>query len=81
MTCTILPGDCIESLQTLDRESVDLVVTDPPYNIGIDYGSGAKADRRPGYDLWCQQWIGGCYRALKPGGDVCHVDSVYDGGG
>jgi len=70
LICTILPGDCLESLQTLERESVDLVVTDPPYNIGIDYGSGADADRRPDYDLWCERWIGWCYRALKPRGSL-----------
>jgi len=70
MTCTILPGDCIESLQKLDRESVDLVVTDPPYNIGIDYGYGPDSDRRRDYDLWCAEWIGWCYRVLKPRGSL-----------
>ena len=70
MTCTILHGDCLESLQTLERESVDLVVTDPPYNIGIDYGYGPDSDRRRDYDLWCQRWIGWCYRALKPHGSL-----------
>lgn len=70
MTCTILPGDCLESLQTLERESVDLVVTDPPYNIGIDYGYGPDSDRRRDYDLWCERWIGWCYRALKPHGSL-----------
>jgi site-specific DNA-methyltransferase (adenine-specific) len=70
MTCTILPGDCLESLQTLERESVDLVVTDPPYNIGIDYGYGPDSDRRRDYDLWCERWVGWCYRALKPHGSL-----------
>ena len=70
MTCTILPGDCLESLQTLERESVDLVVTDPPYNIGIDYGYGPDSDRRRDYDLWCERWISWCYRALKPRGSL-----------
>jgi site-specific DNA-methyltransferase (adenine-specific) len=70
MTCTILHGDCLESLQTLERESVDLVVTDPPYNIGIDYGYGPDSDRRRDYDLWCERWIGWCYRALKPRGSL-----------
>jgi DNA modification methylase len=70
MTCTILPGDCLESLPTLERESVDLVVTDPPYNIGIDYGYGPDSDRRRDYDLWCEEWIGWCYRLLKPHGSL-----------
>lgn len=67
---TILTGDCLEILPTIDRESVDLVVTDPPYNIGIDYGTGKKADLRDDYDVWCERWIGWCYRALKPTGSL-----------
>jgi DNA modification methylase len=70
VTGHIIYGDCVEELQRLAPGSVDLVVTDPPYNIGIDYGSGAKADRRPDYDIWCERWINWCYRALKPGGSM-----------
>jgi len=70
MTHRIIQGDCVQSLQTLERDSVDLVVTDPPYNIGIDYGYGEDSDRRRDYDLWCEEWIGLCYRALKPSGSL-----------
>ena len=66
----IIQGDCLDVLPTLERESVDLVIADPPYNIGIDYGAGAKADRRDDYDIWCERWIGWCYRALKPTGSL-----------
>jgi len=66
----IITGDCCEVLQTLERESVDLIVTDPPYNIGIDYGAGKAADLRDDYDLWCERWIGWCYMALKPHGSM-----------
>ena len=37
--------DCIEYLKTLETESVDLVLTDPPYFIGFDGGKG-----------WDSQW-------------------------
>jgi DNA modification methylase len=66
----IIQGDCIESLQSLDRESVDLVVTDPPYNIGIDYGRGPKADLIDDYAEWCFRWIRLCFMALKPNGSM-----------
>ena len=29
--------DCIEGMKMMDEDSVDLIVTSPPYNIGIDY--------------------------------------------
>ena len=32
--CQILTGDCFEVLPTLEANSVDAVVTDPPYAIG-----------------------------------------------
>ena len=29
--------DCVEFLKSIDESSVDLIVSSPPYNIGIDY--------------------------------------------
>ena len=79
MTCTIHVGDCCEVLASLPRESVDLVLTDPPYNIGIDYGSGKKADLRDDYDIWCGRWIGWCCRALKPHGSIWVISGQEHG--
>lgn len=76
---TILHGDCLDVLPTLDRESVDLIVTDPPYNIGIDYGRGASADRRDDYDVWCGRWIDWCYRAIKPAGSLWVISGQEHG--
>lgn len=76
---TIHVGDCCEVLASLPRESVDLVLADPPYNIGIDYGGGTKADRRPDYDIWCERWIGWCYRALKPSGSFWIISGQEHG--
>ena len=70
MKNVILKGDCLKVLPTLPRESVNLVIADPPYNIGVDYGQGRKADRRHDYDVWCERWIGWCYRALKSTGSL-----------
>jgi site-specific DNA-methyltransferase (adenine-specific) len=40
---TIYHGDCREILPQLDVK-VDLVLTDPPYGVGKDYGEGSKDD-------------------------------------
>jgi DNA modification methylase len=66
----VIQGDCCAVLASLPAESVDLVVADPPYNIGIDYGQGKKADRRGDYWKWCRQWIYLCRRVLKPDGSI-----------
>lgn len=50
---TIYHGDCCEILPELDVK-VDLVLTDPPYNVGKDYCDG---DKRNDYQEWCQQWF------------------------
>lgn len=66
----IIEGDCLASMASMEAGTVDLVVTDPPYNIGIDYGYGADADRREDYPAWCARWIGECHRLLTPEGSI-----------
>lgn len=57
----LLNGDCLVKLQELDDNSVDSIVTDPPY--GIDF-MGKKWDYDvPSTAIWEQ-----CFRVLKPGG-------------
>ncbi|MEM7012331.1 MAG: site-specific DNA-methyltransferase [Verrucomicrobiota bacterium] len=62
-------SDCIEGMrQQLPDESVDLVVTSPPYNLGINYGK--YEDKRPldEYLDWCKSWSSEIKRVLKPSG-------------
>lgn len=51
-------------------ESVDLVFADPPFNVGKDYAGDESSDKRSDdkYYEWCEQWIGQCFRWLKPTG-------------
>lgn len=72
-------GDCCEVMARLPRKSVDLVVADPPYNIGIDYGRGKKADRRSDYWEWCRKWIFLCNRLLKPHGSIWIISGQEHG--
>jgi site-specific DNA-methyltransferase (adenine-specific) len=71
-TSVILTGDCLEHLAAMEPGTVDLVVADPPYNIGIDYGNGSKADRLTdaAYGAWVQQWIAAAARAIAPHGTL-----------
>jgi site-specific DNA-methyltransferase (adenine-specific) len=49
-------------------ESVDLVVTSPPYNLGINYGKYSDRQDRRSYLDWCGRWSGEIRRMLKPDG-------------
>ena len=48
----IIEGDCLESLRLMPSNSVDVVVTSPPYNIGIRYGSYDDRLPRDTYLAW-----------------------------
>ena len=64
----IICGDCVEQLKKLSDKSVDLIVTDPPFNIGKDYGKYKDNLRKPEYLEWCKKWLDECVRVLKDGG-------------
>ncbi|MBQ5149479.1 site-specific DNA-methyltransferase [Citrobacter freundii] len=56
-------GDCLNILKTLADESVDSIVTDPPYGLSF---MGKKWDYDvPSVDIWKE-----CLRVLKPGGHL-----------
>jgi site-specific DNA-methyltransferase (adenine-specific) len=55
-------------MSRLPAESVDLVVTSPPYNLGISYRKYSDAQDRQSYLRWCHQWAEQVRRILKPSG-------------
>jgi len=60
--------DCIEGMSPLADESVDVVVTSPPYNLGISYGKYSDRQDRQSYLRWCHGWAEQVRRILKPTG-------------
>src|SRR6476661_3737237 len=58
--------DCLEGMIRIPDGTIDLVVTSPPYNLGIAYGSYVDRQDRQGYLDWCQQWAAQVRRVLKP---------------
>ncbi len=63
MDIKLLHGDCLELMKDIPDKSVDLILTDPPYNIGK-----AKWDKIPNYVEWCGKWFIECQRVLKDNG-------------
>lgn len=69
---TIIHGDCLDVLRTLPSNSIDAVITDPPY--GISYHGTRRKDKARWFNkiandsapyIW---WLHDAARALKPGG-------------
>ncbi len=52
----LIAGDCLQVLPTLVEQSVDLVVTSPPYNLGISYKSYKDTAPREEFIIWCKKW-------------------------
>jgi site-specific DNA-methyltransferase (adenine-specific) len=63
-------GDCLKEFPTLADASVDLVVTSPPYNLGIAYSSYDDTDPREQYLEWCFRWAAEVRRVLKEKGSL-----------
>ena len=57
-------------MSRLATESVDLVVTSPPYNLGISYGKYSDRQDRRSYLDWCSKWAGQIHRVLKSNGSL-----------
>lgn len=53
---TLLHGDCLEHLPNLPAGSCDLVVTSPPYNLGIAYNTFKDTATREDFLTWCVSW-------------------------
>lgn len=65
---TLENKDCLEFLSSLENESVDMVLVDPPYFIGFDGGKGwdNQWETEKEYLEWCKKWSSECIRVLRP---------------
>jgi adenine-specific DNA-methyltransferase len=71
-------GDCLELLKAIPDESLKLVVTSPPYNIGKEYEKRLKLER---YIDQQAAVIRECVRCLSPDGSICwQVGNYVDNG-
>ena len=59
--------DCLEVMKNIEDESVQIIVTSPPYNLGKEYERRAKLQE---YIQWKEKIISECVRILKPTGNI-----------
>jgi site-specific DNA-methyltransferase (adenine-specific) len=60
----------MEILPTLAPDSAQIIIADPPYNIGKDFGNDSDKQPMDEYLIWCEKWIKECIRVLKPNGTM-----------
>ncbi len=66
----IILGDAITEMQKLDSETFDLIIADPPYNLGKDYGNNHDIKGFEEYLTFSKDWIKEARRLLKHNGTI-----------
>jgi len=66
---TLYEGDCLRIMPSIEKETVDLIFADPPFNLGKTYSSRINDDLdERDYLEWSKRWIREAVKLLKPGG-------------
>ena len=89
---TILAGDCIEQMQALPEESVDLIFADPPYDLllkgDLHRPDNSRVDAVDdhwdqfssfaAYDAFTREWLAAAKRVLKKTGTIWLIGSHHN---
>ena len=89
---TIVQGDCIDLLQKLPDNSVDLIFADPPYNLQLHGDlyrpnhtrvdavddTWDKFASKEAYNQFCRAWLGECHRVLKNTGSIWVIGTYHN---
>src|SRR4051812_21797639 len=63
-------GDCLELLRRLSPSSISVIVTSPPYNLGVRYRTYDDTQPRARYLEWTGEWVAAAAQALEPEGSL-----------
>lgn len=67
----IICGDVLKLLSKQSTETqFDVVIADPPYNIGKDFGNNNDTMPLEDYVEWAQNWLAECFRLLADNGII-----------
>jgi len=66
----IVPGNAISEMKNIPSETVDLIIADPPYNLGKDYGNNHDTKEFAEYLEFSKNWLTQAHRVLKQSGTI-----------
>ncbi len=66
----VINGDALQELANLSSESVDVMIADPPYNLGKDYGNDSDRREFTDYLQFSEKWLAQAHRILKSSGTI-----------
>jgi site-specific DNA-methyltransferase (adenine-specific) len=82
---TVINGDSVQVMREMPKSFVDLIVTSPKYNVGIDYDSCDDRMSMEDYWVWTEEWLIEAFKVLKDDGRIAvnipYEVNVQDRGG
>jgi site-specific DNA-methyltransferase (adenine-specific) len=69
-SCCFYLADCIAVFSQLPAASIDVIVTSPPYNLGIRYNRYQDTLSQGEYLKWTDEWVAAAARVLRPNGSL-----------
>jgi site-specific DNA-methyltransferase (adenine-specific) len=66
----VLNIDALEAIPQIPDNSIDLIVADPPYNLGKDYGNDSDKRESKEFLAWTEQWLDLVIPKLKDTGSL-----------
>ncbi len=66
----LICGDASQEMSMLPDDCIDLIVADPPYNLGKDYGNYHDLKAWHEYESFTRDWLTQAVRLLKPNGSL-----------
>ena len=70
-------SDTVKFMNEMPEKSVDLIVTSPPYGVGIDYDSWDDDKYFDEYMRFTREWLSAAYRVLRDDGRIA-VNIPYE---
>lgn len=67
---SVICGDAVDEIKKLPDKSINLVVTDPPYNLGKNYGATNDRMNFDDYMTFSRSWLNEAKRVLTDDGSI-----------
>jgi len=81
MKYKIVKGDCFDLIKKMPDNSVDLVITSPPYSDIVNYGKSVSTKKPDDYCDWILPLFKEIYRVLKPSGSfILNINDKCENG-
>jgi site-specific DNA-methyltransferase (adenine-specific) len=66
----IIQGDCLDVMESIPDNSIDITFADPPFNLKKKYNGYKDNKGDDSYLQWCKKWISEMVRITKPSGSI-----------